>query len=172
MGGRALVLAAAVLSIMALVGCGGGGDTTTIIQTSGTPTTSSTESSTTSANPEDDVNAAIEAARQAAISGDAAGFCGYLSQSVIDELAANDDINDVVPTCEKLVDANASSVKEIAGPEPTITSVTVNGDKATVTGELAGSGQRRFVTLGQPITIALVQEGGQWKLASLPPVSG
>lgn len=164
MGGRTLALIALV-SAFVVAGCGGGGDTTTIIQTGGTPTTGS---STTSASPEDDVKAAIEAARQVALTGDAAGFCGYLSAAVIKELEANDDINDVVPTCADLVDANATSVKEIAGPEPMITSVTVNGTTATVTGELGGTGQRRFVTLGKPTTIELVQEDGQWKLAALP----
>lgn len=162
MGGRLALIG--VVSAFALAGCGGG-DTTTIIQTSGTPTTGS---STTSASPEDDVKAAIDTARQDALSGDAAGFCSYLSTKVISELKANDDINDVVPTCEKLVAANAPSMKEIAGPEPQITSVAVNGNEASVTGQLSGHGLRRFVELGVPITAALVLEDGQWKLAALP----
>ena len=167
MGGRALA-AVVALAAFAIAGCGGGGDTTTIIETTGT--TSATSASTSGGGAEDEVNAAIDAARQAALSGDAAGFCGYLSANVISQLEANDDINSVVPTCAKLVDANAPSMEEIAGPEPTITSVTVNGTKATVTGELGGSGQRRFVALGKPLTIALVMEDGQWKLATLPPI--
>ncbi len=160
MGGRTLAAMLAVAAF-AIAGCGGG-DTTTII------TTATTSATSTSGGAEGQVNAAIDAARQAALTGDAAGFCGYLSANVINQLEANDDINSVVPTCEKLVAANAPSMKEIAGPEPTITSVTVNGTKATVTGELGGQGQRRFVTLGKPITIELVLEDGQWKLAALP----
>jgi hypothetical protein len=143
------ILAALLLGAVATTGCGGGGGGDSNVK---------------------EINAAIDGAQEAAVSGDAAGFCSYLSANVIAQLKANDDINSVVPTCADLVDANSDAVKEVADSEPTITSITVKGDKAYVTGRLGGQGEMRFVPLGTKMTIALVREDGRWKLATLPPL--
>lgn len=117
---------------------------------------------------EAEIRASIDDAREAALSEDAEGFCGYLSGGVIATLEANGDINDSVPTCVDLVSANASSVAEAAAEEPEVTEIQVSGDTARVTGELAGSGSKRFADLGVPIIVGFANEDGTWKLDELP----
>ncbi|HEX6117271.1 MAG TPA: hypothetical protein VFY99_09230 [Solirubrobacterales bacterium] len=115
-----------------------------------------------------DIRDSIEAARDAALAEDAEGFCGYLSSGVIATLEANGDIDDTVPTCADLVEANASSVAAAAATEPRIADIAVTGDTARVTGELGGSGSKRFVELGEPVIVGFANEGGTWKLDELP----
>ena len=115
-----------------------------------------------------DIRASIDGAREAALNEDAEGFCGYLSSGVIATLEANGDINDTVPTCADLVEANSSSVAEAAAAEPEITDIAVTGNTARVTGELGGSGPKRFVELGAPVIVGFTNEDGTWKLDELP----
>ena len=117
---------------------------------------------------EADIRASIDGAREAALNEDAEGFCGYLSSGVIATLEANGDLNDTVPTCADLVGANSSSVAEAAASEPEITDIAVTGDTARVTGELGGSGEKRFVELGAPVIVGFTNEDGTWKLDELP----
>ncbi len=86
-------------------------------------------------------------------------------------MEASEDINDTVPNCEALVDANSSVLAEIAGQGVTVTDVSVTGTSAFLTGQVEGDGVSRFVNIGEPETVKLVEEGGTWKLDSLPDVA-
>jgi hypothetical protein len=115
-----------------------------------------------------DIRASVDTAREAAASGDAETFCGYLSSGVIATLEANGDINRRVPTCTDLVEAGSASVEEVAAAEPEITEIAVTGGTARVTAELPGTGSKRFVDLGEPVVVGFTDEGGTWKLDELP----
>ena len=106
-----------VIAIVLFTSRGGGGDAPSADETA-----------------EADIRASVDGAREAALNEDAEGFCSYLSTGVIATLEANGDINDTVPTCVDLVDANSSSVAEAAASEPEVTDIAVTGDTARVTG--------------------------------------
>jgi hypothetical protein len=98
--------------------------------------------------------AQIEAAIVASATGTDPADCTRISTQAFVEQSSNESGKGAVKACEKETKNPSGTADSV-----TVSKVNVNGSKATANAAVTGSGFD-----GQTVSIALVEEGGQWKL--------
>jgi hypothetical protein len=136
---RFLLLPFALLLVLGLAACGGGGG--------------SSDSSSSGSAEDGEIEVAIE---KSVTEKDPSKCTELLTQSFLDQVEEGEG-KAALEECEASAESGENDPESV-----TVTNVQIDGSKATADAKFVGSSLG-----GQTTTIALVKEGGQWKLNRL-----